>query len=153
MHTYMRACIPTYTHMDNGDVILDQDSYNATLRPIMIPELTGAPPEHEATKNVADMFVSLRGALAYATLTQAWIQVYIVALQRVQVCTNLDVRRLNAATRKLQRMPKKTVFPFMKCTGEAYLHTDSGHRRMEVKRDKSLQYTCLTASAGPTGSP
>ena len=121
--------------MDNGDVVLDQDGYIATLRPIMTPELTGTPPEHEATKNVADMFVSLRGALAYTTLTQAWIQVYIVALQRVQVPTNLDVRRLNAVTRKLQRMPKKTVFPFMKCTGEADLHTDSGYRRMEQVED------------------
>ena len=43
----------------------------------------------------------------------------------------LDVRRLNAVTRKLQRMPQKTVFPSMRCPGEVVLHTDSGYRRME----------------------
>ena len=56
------------------------------------------------------MFVSLRGALAYAVITQAWILVYVVALQRVQTPTNLEVRRLNAITRKLQREPKKLIF-------------------------------------------
>merc|ERR1712086_862475 len=128
-------CGVQYTQNDNGDIILDQDGYISTLRPIMTPELTGAAAEHEATKNVADMFVSLRGALAYTTLTQAWIQVYIVALQRVQVPTNLDVRRLNAVTRKLQKTPQKTVFPFMKCAGKVDLHTDSGYRRMEQVDD------------------
>ena len=39
--------------------------------------------EKDATKAVTDLFVSLRGALAYTTLTQAWMQVYIVALQRI----------------------------------------------------------------------
>ena len=56
---------------------------------------------------------------------------YTVALQRVQTPTNLDVRRLNAVARKLQRMLQKTVFPFMRCAGEVDLHTDSGYRRME----------------------
>ena len=64
-------CGVQYTQKDNGDIALDQDVYVGTVRPIMISELTGAPAEHEATKNVADMFVSLRGALAYTTLTQA----------------------------------------------------------------------------------
>ena len=72
---------------------------------------------------------------AYTTLTQAWIQVYIVALQRVQTPTNLDVRRLNAVTRKLQKTLQKTVFPSMTCAGEVDLHTDSGYRRMELVDD------------------
>ena len=57
----------------NGDVTLDQDAYIATLRPIVSPELTGRPATEEASKQVADAFVSLRGALAYTALTQAWI--------------------------------------------------------------------------------
>eukprot|EP00974_Lingulodinium_polyedra_P056359 5419879-Lingulodinium_polyedra.AAC.1 len=61
---------------------MDQDENIASLRPIVSQELTGAPPDAKATKLVADQFVSLRGALAYTTLTQAWIQVYAVALQR-----------------------------------------------------------------------
>jgi hypothetical protein len=91
-------CGVRYTLQDNHDVVSDQDEYIKTLRPIVSPELTGAAAEKEATKTVADPFVSLRGAAAYTTLAQAWIQVYIVALQRVQVPTNLDVRRLNAIT-------------------------------------------------------
>ena len=91
--------------LENGDVTLDQDAYISTLRPIVSPDLTGKPAEAEAEKKVADAFVSLRGALAYTTLTQAWIMVYVVSLQRVQKPTNLDVRRLNAVTRRLQREP------------------------------------------------
>jgi hypothetical protein len=96
----------------------------------MSSELTGAPADKFATKMVNDMFVSLRGALAYTTLTQAWIQVYIVSFQRVQEPTNLEVRRLNAVVRKLQKEPKKLIFPAMACKGIFDIHTDSGFRRM-----------------------
>ena len=123
------------TMLDSHDVTMDQDAYISTLRPIVHVELTGATAEHEATKNVADLFVSLRGALAYTTLTQAWIQVYIVALQRVQKPTNLDCRRLNAITRKLQKEPKKLIFASMQCQGHCDLHTDSGYRRIEAVDD------------------
>jgi hypothetical protein len=117
------------------NVTLDQDEYIATMRPIMHAELTGASADDKATKAVADQFVSLRGALAYTTLTQAWIQVYIVSLQRVQEPTNLEVRRLNAVTRKLQKEHPKLVFPYMKCLGNADLHSDSGYRRLDNVED------------------
>ena len=104
-HQYT-VCGVQYTKNSKGDVIMDQDENIKTLRPIVSAELTGAKAEKAATKNVADQIVSLRGALAYTTLTQAWIQVYIVSLQRVQLPTNLDVRRLNAIVRKLQKEPK-----------------------------------------------
>ena len=82
--------------LENGDISLDQDEYIKTMRPIVSPELIGAPPDAKATKHVSDQFGSLRGALAYTALTQSWILVYIVSFQRVQEPTNLDVRRLNA---------------------------------------------------------
>ena len=69
------------------------------MRPIVHPELTGAKPEDKATKPVADQFVSLRGALAYATITQAWIQVYVVSLQRV---IDLPILMLDALTPLLE---------------------------------------------------
>ena len=116
---------------------MDQDEYIKTLRPIVTPELTGAAAEQDATKLVTDLFVSLRGALAYTILTQAWMQVYIVSLQRIQQPKNIDVRRLNAITRKLQSSPQKLVYPAMTCLGQADLHTDSGYRRMtEVDDEK-----------------
>ena len=94
----------------NGDVTLDQDEYIKTLRPIVSSELTGNAAEAAATKYIADLFVSLRGALAYTILTQAWIQVYIVSLQRVNEPTNLHVRRLNAVTRNFKRNRRSFSF-------------------------------------------
>ena len=117
----------------NGDVTLDQDEYSKTLRPIVTPELTGKPPDDPATKLVADQFASLRGAIAYTVLTQDWIKVYVVALQRVQHPTNLQVRRLNALTRKLQKTPQKLRCPAMKCLGKCDLHSDSDYRRITVE--------------------
>ena len=119
---------------------MDQDEYIGTLRPITSSELTGAPAEELATPNVANQFVSLRGALAYTLLTQAWIQVYVVALQRVQQPTNLDVRRLNAVTRKLQREPQKLTYPAMTCSGILDIHSDSGYRRLTGEDDEQKGY-------------
>ena len=64
-HTYTN-CAVRYTKTGDGDVTLDQDEYVKQLRPIHHHDLTGAVAEEKATKPVADMFVSLRGALAYA---------------------------------------------------------------------------------------
>ena len=106
----------------------------------MSPDLTGKPAEAQAEKKVADAFVSLRGALAYTALTQAWIMVYIVSLQRVQQPTNLDVRRLNAVTRKLQKAPQTLVFPAMKPTGDVDIHSDSGYRKLSGADDEVKGY-------------
>eukprot|EP00959_Pyramimonas_sp_CCMP1952_P331528 6942480-Pyramimonas_sp.AAC.1 len=64
-------CAVRYTKDEDGNVTLDQDEYIKQLRPIQHPELTGADADAQATKMVAYMFVSLRGALAYALITQA----------------------------------------------------------------------------------
>ena len=73
-----------YTKDSGGNVTIDQYEYIKQPRPIQHHELTGAEAETKATKLVADMFVSLRGALAYALNTQIWLIVYVVSLQRVQ---------------------------------------------------------------------
>eukprot|EP00959_Pyramimonas_sp_CCMP1952_P034653 726364-Pyramimonas_sp.AAC.2 len=44
------------------------------------PELTGADADAQAPKMVADIFVGLRGALACALITQAWLMVYVVSV-------------------------------------------------------------------------
>eukprot|EP00959_Pyramimonas_sp_CCMP1952_P371258 7774734-Pyramimonas_sp.AAC.2 len=72
------------------------------------------------------MFVSLKGALAYALITQVWLMVYAVSLQRVQVPTNIQVRRLDAITRKQQACPKKIIYQSLTPSGEVDLHSDSG---------------------------
>jgi len=42
---------------------------------------------------------------------------------------------LNALTRKLQKDPKKLVYPAMKCKSAADIHVDSGYRRMDSAED------------------
>ena len=64
-HTYTN-CAVRYSKDEHGNVLMDQDEYIKQLRPIQHPDLSGANAEAKATKPVADMFVSLRGALAYA---------------------------------------------------------------------------------------
>eukprot|EP00959_Pyramimonas_sp_CCMP1952_P317940 6653407-Pyramimonas_sp.AAC.1 len=100
-------CDVIYTTDEGVNVALDQDESITQLRPIQHPELTGADADGQATKMMADMVVSLRGALACALITQIWLMAYVVSLQRVQDSTNFQVRRLNAITRKLQACPKK----------------------------------------------
>eukprot|EP00973_Karenia_brevis_P056103 7802631-Karenia_brevis.AAC.1 len=64
----------TEKEIDSYHEAVERDDYIATLRPIVHPELTIAPAETQAAADVCVQFVSLRGALAYATITQAWIQ-------------------------------------------------------------------------------
>ena len=56
--------------------------------------------------------------------------IYGVSLQRVQKPTNLQVRRLNAVTRKLLSSPKKIVYRAMVPNDEVDIHSDSGYRRL-----------------------
>eukprot|EP00959_Pyramimonas_sp_CCMP1952_P085813 1795070-Pyramimonas_sp.AAC.1 len=88
---------------------------------------------------VADMFVSLRGALACALTTQVWLTVYVASLQRVQELTNIQVRRLNAITRKLQACPKKIANQAMNPAGEVDLYEDSGYRRLSGDADDGVK--------------
>eukprot|EP00959_Pyramimonas_sp_CCMP1952_P259732 5430683-Pyramimonas_sp.AAC.1 len=67
---------------------------------------------------VAYMFVSLRGALACALITQIWLRVYVASLERVHEPTNIQGRRLNAIARMLKACPKKIVHQAMTPTGE-----------------------------------
>ena len=78
-HSYTN-CAVRYTKTEDGHVHLDQDEYIKQLRPIQHPELTGINADANASKTVTDMLVSLRGALAYALITQIWLMVYIVSL-------------------------------------------------------------------------
>eukprot|EP00959_Pyramimonas_sp_CCMP1952_P455894 9472291-Pyramimonas_sp.AAC.1 len=59
-------CAVGYTKGDDGNVTLDQDEDIKQPRPMQHPELTGADSDAQVSKMVADMLVSLRGALAYA---------------------------------------------------------------------------------------
>eukprot|EP00959_Pyramimonas_sp_CCMP1952_P261735 5473191-Pyramimonas_sp.AAC.1 len=81
------------------------------------------------------MFVSLRGALAYALITQVWLMVHVVSRQKIPEPTNLQVRRLSAVKRKLISSPKRIAFPRMKPTNEADIQSDSGYRKLTGEED------------------
>ena len=70
-------------------------------------ELTRATDEAKATNIATDMFVGLRGALAYALLVHARLMARVVSRQRV-------------------REPKRNIFPNMKPNGEVDVRSDSG---------------------------
>eukprot|EP00959_Pyramimonas_sp_CCMP1952_P426872 8940312-Pyramimonas_sp.AAC.1 len=76
---------------------------------------------------VPDMFVSLRGEVAYALITQLRLMVDVLSPQRVQKPTDMQVRRLNAITRKLQACPDQIDYQAMTSTGEVDLRSDSGY--------------------------
>eukprot|EP00959_Pyramimonas_sp_CCMP1952_P224351 4691296-Pyramimonas_sp.AAC.1 len=65
--------------------------------------------------------------------------VYVVSLQRVQEPTDIQVRRLNAITRKLQACPNKIVYQAMTPTGEVDRHSDSGYRRLSGDADDDVK--------------
>eukprot|EP00973_Karenia_brevis_P020560 2823133-Karenia_brevis.AAC.1 len=53
----------------------------------------------------------------------------------MQKPTNLDVRRLNTITRKLQQKPAQLVIQGKKCKNVRDIHTDSGYRRIDSADD------------------
>eukprot|EP00959_Pyramimonas_sp_CCMP1952_P413122 8656963-Pyramimonas_sp.AAC.2 len=77
-------CAAIYTKDEDGHATLAQDEYIKQLRPMQYPELASADADAQASRMFADMFVSLRGALANAYIVQVWLMVYVVSLQRVQ---------------------------------------------------------------------
>ena len=78
------SCEVMYCKDERGNAQMDQDDYLKQLRPITHSELTEASAEAKATKTVADMRVSLRGALAHALLAQAWLIVSVQSWFGVQ---------------------------------------------------------------------
>ena len=74
-HSYTN-CAVRYTKTEDGHAHSYQDGCIKQLRPIQHPELTGMNAEAKAINTATDMFVSLRGALAYSLITQIWLRVY-----------------------------------------------------------------------------
>eukprot|EP00959_Pyramimonas_sp_CCMP1952_P211390 4424059-Pyramimonas_sp.AAC.1 len=131
---YVTCVEVRYTKDEDGNATFDEDECIKQLRPIQHPD-AGA----QATKMAADIVVSLRGALACALITQVWLMVYVVSLQRVQEPTNVQVRRLNAIARKLQACRAKIVYQAVNPTGEVDLHSYSGYRRLSGDADDDVE--------------
>ena len=142
-------CVVRYSKDEHGSVQMDQDDYLKQLRPIARSELTGAPAEAKAAKTVTDTVVSLRGALVYALLAQAWPMVYAVSLQRAQEPTNRQIRRLNAITRKANQDPKRIAFPQMEPGGEIDMHSGSDYRKRTSDEGDFAKVCCIRGANLP----
>jgi len=116
-----------HNRIPNGTIIIDQDEYITALKPINHHSMTGAKGEDDVTPPLKELFWSLLGALAFTLLTQHWIAVYVVSLQRrTQSPQYIHVRRLNALVRILQRSPAKITYTNMTCDRHIEVHSDSG---------------------------
>ena len=114
------------TLMPDGSVVMDQDEYIKALIPIVHPDLTGAPGDSPATPALSKLFWSLLGALAYSMLTQHWLAVYVVSLQRsTHSAQMIHIRRLNALVRIAQERLVKLTYPSMNCCRHVMAHSDS----------------------------
>lgn len=113
---------------------MDQDEYISALKPIVHADLTGAPSDRALNHNLTKLFWSLLGALAYAMLTQHWLAVYVVNLQRAtQAPLVIHIRRLNALVRIAQKRLVALVYPAMDCIKHVAAHSDSSFCREEDK--------------------
>ena len=117
-----------------------------------------------------ELFWSLLGALAYALITQHWLAVYVVALQRQSKAPKvIHVRRLNALVRVAQKRPARILYRAMECCRILECHADSGFTKeqdsgygirganfMRAGRERGVQgVKCgisWTASAAATSS-
>ena len=92
------------------EVTLDQHDYIKNMRPICHPQLKSNPDE-DATPELHQLYMSLLGAVAYASQTRVDALVFICALQRhnskpkVEHCV-----RLNKVLKWLQRTPKRLKY-------------------------------------------
>eukprot|EP00959_Pyramimonas_sp_CCMP1952_P361037 7561358-Pyramimonas_sp.AAC.1 len=65
-------CAVRYAEDSDGNITLYQDEYTKQLRPFQHHALAGAGAEAKASKMVADICVSLRGAFAYFLYCKYW---------------------------------------------------------------------------------
>ena len=105
------TCVGIHHVFSDDGVALDQTEYIGSLKPVKHHKMIGLPAEAEVDDELAGLYASLLGALAFALMTQHWAAVYAVALQRkARKPQAIDVRRLNAVVRKAQQSPISIVY-------------------------------------------
>ena len=93
------------------EITLDQVDLLTKLRSIEHPQLATGTDEEKCVQALHSLFISLLGAIAYATHTRVDVMVFIVALQRQNHNPEVQhVRKLNKLLRWVQRNPKKLLY-------------------------------------------
>ena len=123
-------------HRRNGDtnvVTVDQIEYIAALKPIVHPQIGKQNAEQECCTALHDLFRSLLGAAAFATLTRADVCVFIVALQKAAHKSKVKhVKALNRLVRWMQKHPQALVYRPMDGPLCLQTHSDSAFKKEET---------------------
>ena len=127
-------CGICHKRLPDGTITFDQTEYLSALKPINPKHYASLQKDAPCPEHLRALYWSLLGAVAYSALTQAWVLVYIISLQRVtQNPTVTHVKRLNALTRELQRRPQKLEYSSMTCSRVVELYSDSAFSRENDK--------------------
>ena len=103
-------CGIAHERKPDGSIVVDQDEYIKAFKPIHPKHYNHLTKHTECSPRSQALYRSLLGAVAYPGLTQAWVLVYIISLQRAtQRPTVAHIKRPNASTREFQRRPQKVV--------------------------------------------
>eukprot|EP00438_Fugacium_kawagutii_P035880 Skav204682 [mRNA] locus=scaffold1284:96116:106049:- [translate_table: standard] len=121
------TCVGIRHHRSpDGTITLDQNEYISALKPIHHPDITGKPMDEPCTEPVMRLYWSLLGAVAYTLLTQHWIAIYIIALQRQTHKPQYQhIRKLNSLLKVLQKQKAVIVYPAMKCAQKIIAFSDA----------------------------
>ena len=93
------------------EITLDQIDFLSKLRAIEHPQLSTGGNEEQCVEGLHSLFISLLGAIAYATHTRVDVMVFIVALQRRNHNPEVQhVRKLNKLLKWVQRNPKRLTY-------------------------------------------
>ena len=93
------------------EITLDQIDFLSKLHTIEHPQLATGTNEDKCIDTLHQLFMSLLGAIAYATHTRVDVMVFIVAMQRQNHSPEVQhVRKLNKLLRWVQRNPKKLSY-------------------------------------------
>ena len=113
---------------------MDQTEYLMALKQARSPLMVGLKGDAPLPPELAATYWSLLGALAYASITQYQLAVYVVALQRATAAPEaIHLRRLNALVKVAQASPATIVFKSMKDLGILDVHSDSSFSREQDK--------------------
>ena len=117
-------------------ITLDQEMYVQNIKPIIHDDLKGKSSDKDCSPELAQLFMSLLGAVAYALMTRVDVAVFVCALQRVTHKPKIiHIKRLNAVLRWMQANPKRLTFrsakgpSHLRCVGDAAFkrEEEAGH--------------------------
>ena len=131
---------------------VDQVEFIVALKPIVDPQIGKHNGEQECSKQLHELYRSLLGAAAYATLTRADISVFIVALQKAAHQPKVKhVKMLNRLVRWMQKNPKPLVYRPIDGPLCLQVHSDSAFKKEETTGHALKGTVVMLTSASPSG--